>query len=201
MHTLPTLRKIFQGVATRHEMYRMFNRHRGDPTWAAGDAAHLFAGEWFEIAEAEHDHMLDILPPLFLRGDLFAMREFMTGSVTSVFFALAIDGRRRWFHGYCDLSDRTSPERMKAAIIERESRPVRAMTRDERLEHIWSSTHDDYRGYAGERWPASMRGRRTVLVYAGRFGTMLKLLDELTDAEIAAKLPVQLRHLPETIAA
>lgn len=201
MHTLPTLHKIFQGVATRHEMYRMFNRHRGDPTWAAGDAAQLFAGEWFEIAEAEHDHMLDILRPLFLCGDLFAMREFMTGSVTSVFFALAIDGRRRWFHGYCDLSDRTSPERMKAAIIERESRPVRAMTRDERLEHIWSSTHEDYRGYAGERWPASMRGRRTVLVYAGRFGTMLKLLDELTDAEIAAKLPVQLRHLPETIAA
>ncbi len=93
MHTLPTLRKIFQGVAARHEMYRMFNRHRGDPTWTAGDAAHLFAGEWFEIAEAEHDHMLDILPPLFLRGDLFALREFMTGSVTSIFFALAIDGQ------------------------------------------------------------------------------------------------------------
>lgn len=201
MHTLPTIRKIFQGVATRHEMYRMFNRHRGDPTWAAGDAAHLFAGEWFEIAEAEHDYMLDILPPLFLRGDLFAMREFMTGSVTSVFFAFAIDGRQRWFHGYCDLSDHSSPERMKAAIIERESRPVRAMTRDERLEHIWSSTHDDYRGYAGERWPASVRGRRTVLVYAGRPGTVLKLLDELTDAEISAKLPVQLRHLPEVAAA
>ncbi|AUD00106.1 hypothetical protein CWS35_37395 (plasmid) [Bradyrhizobium sp. SK17] len=201
MHTLPTIRKIFQGVAARHEMYRMFNRHRGDPAWTAGDAAHLFAGEWFEIAEAEHDYMFEILPPLFLRGDLFALREFMTGSVTSIFFALAIDGRRRWFHGYCDLSDRDSPERMKAAIIERESRPVRGMTRDERLEHIWSSTHDDYRGYAGERWLASMRGRRTVLVYAGRFGTVLKLLDELTDAEIAAKLPVQLRHLPETIAA
>jgi hypothetical protein len=46
-----------------------------------------------------------------------------------------------------------------------------------------------------------MRGRRTVLVYAGRHGTMLKPLDELTDAEIAATLPVQLRHLPETIAA
>ncbi len=90
---------------------------------------------------------------------------------------------------------------MKAAIIERESRPVRAMTREERLEHIWSSTHDDYRGYAGERWPAAMRGRRTMLVYAGRHGTVLKLLDELSDAEIAAKLPVQLRHLPGTIAA
>jgi hypothetical protein len=75
------------------------------------------------------------------------------------------------------------------------------MTRDERLEHIWSSTHDDYRGYAGERWPLAMRGRRTVLVYAGQSGTVLELLDDLTEAEIAAKLPVQFRHLPETAAA
>jgi hypothetical protein len=37
---------------------------------------------------------------------------------------------------------------MKHAIIERGSRPIRAMTCEERLEHIWSSTHDDYRGYA-----------------------------------------------------
>jgi hypothetical protein len=40
-----------------------------------------------------------------------------------------------------------------------------------------------------------------VLVYAGERGTILKLLDDLTEAEIAAKLPVQLRHLPETVAA
>jgi hypothetical protein len=99
-----------------------------------------------------------------------------------------IDGRKRFFHGYCDLSDRGSPERMKQAIIERESRPIRAMTREERLEHIWSSTHDDYRGYAGARWPAVLQGKRTVL------GTVLKLLDDLDDEEIAAKLPVQLRH-------
>jgi hypothetical protein len=46
-----------------------------------------------------------------------------------------------------------------------------------------------------------MRGRRTVLVYAGQRGTVLKLLDDLTEAEIAAKLPVHLRHLPETVAA
>ena len=197
MHTLPIIRKIFQCVATRHEMHRLFNRHRGDPAYGTGDAAPLFAGEWFEIAEREHDCMLEILPPLWMRADMFAMREFMTGNVTSVFFSLWIDGHKRFFHGYCDLSDRGSPDRMKRAIIERESRPIRAMTRDERLEHIWSSTHDDYRGYAGERWPASMRGRRTVLVYAGRHGTALKLLDELTDAEIAAKLPVQLRHRPE----
>ena len=33
MHAVPTIRKVFQGVATRHEMYRMFNRHRGDPAY------------------------------------------------------------------------------------------------------------------------------------------------------------------------
>ena len=201
MHTSLSIRKVFEGVATRHEMHRMFNRHRGNPAMAEGEALHLFAGEWFEIAESEHDSMLEILPPLWMRADMFAMREFMVGSVTSIFFALAIDGRRRWFHGYCDLSDRLSPDRMKAAIIERESRPVRAMTRDEQLEHIWSSTHDDYRGYAGERWPAVMRGKRTVLVYCGGRGTVLKLLDDLTDDEVSAKLPVQLRHLPQPVAA
>ena len=108
MHTSPTIRKVFEGVATRHEMYRMFNRHRGDPAMAEGEAQHLFAGEWFEIAEAEHDYMLEILPPLLMRADMFAMREFMTGSVTSVFFSLWIDGRKRFFHGYCDLSDRSA---------------------------------------------------------------------------------------------
>ncbi|WP_025038365.1 DUF1419 domain-containing protein [Bradyrhizobium sp. DOA9] len=201
MHTSLTIRKVFEGVATRHEMHRMFNRHCGNPAMAEGDAVNLFAGEWFELAESEHDYLLEILPPLWMRADMSAMREFMTASVTSVFLSLSIDGQRRWFHGYCDLSDRVSPERMKAAITERESRPVRAMTREERLEHIWSSTHDDYRGYAGERWPAAVRGRRTVLVYSGQHGTALKLLDDLTEAEIAAKLPVQLRHLPEVVAA
>lgn len=196
MHTSFPVRKIFEGVATRPEMYRMFNRHRDDPAYAEGDAGHLFAGEWFEIAEPEHDYMLEILPPLWMRPNMFAMREFMTGNVTSIFFSLWIDGRQRFFHGYCDLSDRGSPERMKQTIVERESRPAKAMTRDERLDHIWSSTHDDYRGYAGPRWPVALQGKRTVLVFCGSVGTVLKLLDDLTDDEIAAKLPVQLRHLP-----
>lgn len=200
MHTSSAIRKIFEGVATRHDMYRMFNRHRGNPTMVDGDTGHLFAGEWFEISESDHDNMFEILPPLFMRPDMFAMREYLTGSVTSVFFSLSIDGRKRFFHSYCDLSDKASPDRTKAAIIERESRPVRAMTREERLDHIWSSTHDDYRGYAGERWPAALRGRRTVLVYAGREGTVLKLLHDLTEQEIAEKLPMQLRHLPQLAA-
>jgi len=128
------------------------------------------------------------------------MSEFLSGSVTSVFFTIQIDGRARCFHGYCDLSYSGSPDRMRAAIIARESRPVRAMTREERLEHIWSITHEDYRGYAGPSLPAQVRGKRTVLCYGGS-GTILKLLDELTDAEICAKLPVHLRHLPEANAA
>ncbi|MNR64351.1 hypothetical protein D3C85_1869730 [compost metagenome] len=62
-----------------------------------------------------------------MRGPIFALREFLTGSVTSVFFALRIDGKPRFFHGYCDLSDPNSVGTMRAAIFERETRPVRAM--------------------------------------------------------------------------
>ncbi|MCW0002268.1 DUF1419 domain-containing protein [Pararhizobium sp. YC-54] len=193
------LRKVFEGVATRQQMFRMFDRHAQRPNRWDDDAAPLYAGEWFEISEAEHDYMFEILPPLWIRGAMFAMREYLTGSVTSVFFALRIDGRIRHFHGYCDLSDRASTDEMRRAVMERETGPKRAMTRDERLEHIWSITADAYRGHAGEDWRESCRGRRTVVLYSGMGGT--KRLDELTDDEIAAKLPVHLRHLPSPIAA
>jgi Protein of unknown function (DUF1419) len=193
--------KVFQGVATRYEMFQIFNRHSEAPFDEARHSGAIYAGEWFEITEADHDYMFEILPPLFVRSDLFAMREFQAGNVTSVFLALTIDDVCRWFHGYCDLSDKGSPERLRAAIIERESHPVRAMTREERLEHIWSSTHGDYRGYAGQRFAASKRGQRTILYCGGVQSMTLKLLDELSEDEIAAKLPVQLRFLPELIAA
>lgn len=195
------IRKIFQGVTTRQQMFSLFDRHAQRPNRWEDDAAALYAGEWFEITEAEHDYMFELLPPLWIRGSMFAMREYLTGSVTSVFFALRIDGTIRHFHGYCDLSDHGSVEAMRLAIVERESRPVRSMTREERLEHIWSSTAPDYRGYAGDRWPETARGHRTVVLYGGPEGTFLKLLDDLTDDEIAAKLPVQLRTLPAPIAA
>lgn len=201
MHPVSSIRKIFQGVPDRRQMFRMLDRHAQRPTRGRDNAPALYAGEWFEVSATDHDYMLEILPPLWMRGDMFAMREFLTGCITGIFFSLTIDGRPRHFHGYCDLSDRGSPEQLRTAIVERESRPVKAMTREERLEHIWSSTHDDYRGYAGERWPAQDRGKRTVLFYGGRQGTTLKLLDYLTEAEIAAKLPVHLRYLPDAIAA
>ncbi|MBB4189022.1 hypothetical protein GGE07_005701 [Sinorhizobium terangae] len=201
MTSSTSIRKVFQGAASRQQMFRMFDRHAQRPHRWDGDPSALYAREWFEIGEAEHDYMFEILPPLWVRGSMFAMREFLIGSVTSIFFALRIDGVVRHFHGYCDLSDRSSVEKMRLAIIERESRPARSMTRDERLEHIWSTTADDYRGYAGARWPEPSRGRRTVMLYGGNEGSFLKLLEDLTDDEIAAKLPVHLRHLPSPIAA
>ncbi|KAA3448177.1 hypothetical protein C7I87_22975 [Mesorhizobium sp. SARCC-RB16n] len=199
--TLSPIRKVYQGVADRRQMFRMFDRHAQRPNRWQDDAGALYTGEWFAISERDHDHMFEILPPLWMREGMFALREFLTGSVTSVFFALTIDAQLRHYHGYCDLSDRGSYKRMRDAIVERESRPVRAMTRQERLDHIWSSTHDDFRGYASEGWAEADRGARTVFVYCGRRGSALKLLDRLTDAEVSAKLPVHLRYLPDAIAA
>jgi hypothetical protein len=195
-----SIRKIYFGVADRRQMFRLFDRHAQRPNrWENEDSA-LFAGEWFEIARAEHDYMLDLLPPLWMRGEMFALREFLTQSVTSVFYSLRIDGRMRYFHAYCDLSQAGSPIETRDAIVERESWPVKAMTRAERLEHVWSATHDEYRGYAGERFLPEHRGKRTIMVY-GLGRTELKLLDDLTDEEIAAKLPADLSHLPVKAAA
>ncbi len=46
-----------------------------------------------------------------------------------------------------------------------------------------------------------MRGKRTITVYGDSRGTTFKLLDDLTDEETSAKLPVYLRYLPDAIAA
>jgi len=195
------IRKVYQGIADRRQMFRMFGRHARRPDPRHGNDGDLYRGEWFEIDEAGYHEMLGILPPLWMRGEMFALREFLTGSITSIFFMLRIDGVTRYFHGYCDLSRKGSPGEMREAIVTRETRPVRAMMRKERIEHIWSATHDDYRGYAGEGWPEPLRGQRTVMVYGERNGPMLELLDHLTDVEISAKLPVHLRFLPDAIAA
>jgi hypothetical protein len=39
------------------------------------------------------------------------------------------------------------------------------------------------------------------MLYGGQDGSFLKLLETLSDDEIAAKLPVHLRHLPTVLAA
>ncbi|MGR7993564.1 DUF1419 domain-containing protein [Xanthobacter sp. ZOL 2024] len=195
------IRKIYQGVADRRQMFRLFDRHAQRPNRFEGDDSALFRGEWFELGKVEHDYMFEILPPLWMRGEMFAMREYLTGSITSIFFELSIDGRIRHFHGYCDLAEKASAARMRDAIVEREARPVRAMSREERLEHIWSATEDAYRGYADERFPPAQRGQRIVMMCASWQARTFRLLDQLTDAEVSAKLPVHLRYLPDAIAA
>jgi hypothetical protein len=181
-------------------MFRLFDRHAQRPNRWQNDDGALFAGEWFEIARPEHDYMLDILPPLWMRGEMFALGEFLTGSITSVFYALRINGVDRYFHAYCDLGRPGSPVEMRDAIVERERRPVRAMTREERIEHIWSATEDRYRGYAGAGFRPEHRGQRTIIVYGGQ-ASSFALLDHLTDVQISEKLPVHLRHLPQLEAA
>jgi hypothetical protein len=77
------------------------------------------------------------------------------------FFALHIAGRGRWFHGYCDLSDRQSIDWMRTAIVERESRADRTMTRREKLDHIWSTATNDFRAYADGRFRPTSAGVRS----------------------------------------
>ena len=86
-----SIRKIYFGVADRRQMFRLFDRHAQRPDRWQNDDSALFAGEWFEIARAEHDYMLDILPPLWMHGEMFALGEFLTDSITSVFYTLRID--------------------------------------------------------------------------------------------------------------
>lgn len=202
----PQIRKVLQGIASRQQMYVLFNRHSDAPFDDDRISGRRYAGEWFEITEADHDRMFEILPPLFWRGDMFAMREFVAAGVTSVFFTLFVGGRSRWFHGYCDLGADTpareaTPETMRCAILERESRADLTMTRQEKLDHIWSATGADFRAYADDRFPADFRGHPIVLVFSASGARIWKRLDELNEREIAAKLPVQLRGLPTAAAA
>ncbi len=126
MNTSSQIRKVYQGTADRHQMFRMFDRHAQRPNRFEGDASMLYAGEWFEITEREHDYM---------------------------------------------------------------------------FEHIWSATSDAYRGYSDQISPHYLPGHRLITLYSEAGSARSKLLDDLTDDEIATKLPVQLRHLPDAAAA
>lgn len=65
------------------------------------------------------------------------------------------------------------------------------MTHGQRLEHVWSATHGEYRGYAQDWFLAEHCGKHTILIHG-----MGHTKPNLTEAEMAAKLPVHLRHLP-----
>ncbi|MER9544508.1 DUF1419 domain-containing protein [Mesorhizobium sp. M0437] len=183
----PPFRKVLDGVATREQMFQLFSRHKDTPgiDLLSGTP---YSGEWFQITASEYHFTLDLLPPLFMRTGMFGMSEFKAGNVTSVFFAIRIRGRERWFHGFCDLADRQSPDKMRAAVIAHETGASDSMTRAEKLEAIWNMTPVELRGIARNadpetRW-AEHRGKGTVLVNAGRHDAVLKLLDDLSDLEI-----------------
>ncbi|RWK58591.1 DUF1419 domain-containing protein [Mesorhizobium sp.] len=191
MSDQPRFRKIFGNVATREQMFALFNRDQKAPP-EDRISGRAYVSEWFEIEASEYHFMLDILPPLFLRTGMFGMSECKAGYITSVFFEITIRGQRRWFTGFCDLSTPQSPDAMREAIIAYESQLSDSMTREEKLEAIWAGTHPDFRGIAGSAdpsaWPAEHRGKRTILVNVGSHGTILKLLEDLTDEEIEEKL-------------
>jgi hypothetical protein len=192
MNSHRPFRKVLDGIATREQMFQLFNRHNDTPGVDPLSGT-PYAGEYFEIAAEQYHFMLALLPPLFMRTGMFGMSEFKAGNVTSVFFAIRIRGRKRWFHGFCDISDKHSPETMRAAIIAHETGAVDSMTREEKLEAIWNATHSDFKGIAGktnsDAWPVEHHSKRTILVDGGRHGTTLKLLEDLSDDEIDHRMP------------
>lgn len=60
------------------------------------------------------------------------------------------------------------------------------------LRLIYRWTHSDFKGRAGERWAEADRGKPTILVF--RNGTTLILLENMTDEEIADRLPLALKR-------
>ncbi|MGX5832315.1 DUF1419 domain-containing protein [Mesorhizobium sp. 43Arga] len=187
----PPFRKVLGGVATRERMFQLFNHHNDNPDLDPSSGT-PYSGEWFEIEAALYHFMLGLLPPLFQRTGMFGMSEFKAGNVTSVFLAIRIRGRERWYHGFCDLTDRQSPDKMRAAIIAHETGATDSMTREEKLEAVWNATHPDFKGIAGEinpdAWPVEHHGKRAVLLDGGRGGTILKLLEDLSGDEIDSRI-------------
>lgn len=190
MNAHPPFRKVLDGVATREQMFRLFNRHSDNPDFDPLSGT-PYSGEWFEIQADQYHFMIGLLPPLFQRTGMFGISEYKAGNVTSVFFAIRIRGRERWFHGFCDLSDRHSPDTMRAAIIAHETGAVDSMTREEKLEAIWNATYPDFKGIAGEMdpdaWPVERHGKRVVFV-EGDPGRRMKLLEHLSDDEIDIRM-------------
>lgn len=188
----PTYLKVFADVASNAFMFELLNL----PIDASPEDRHsgaAYAGRWFEIQQQSYHEMLEILPPLFMRNGMFAPSERKAGNVASTFFEITIAAQKRWFHAYCDLSDKAAPDAMRAAILFWETGDASNMTRDQKLDAIWASTHPDFRGTADgvvtATWPQKHRSDRTILVYEAGAGTVLKFLDALTDEEIEQKLP------------
>lgn len=187
MSSHPPFRRVVVGIAPRDQIPLLRTRYERGPSDMPPDSD-SYAGEWFEVDRASFEEALGSMPPLFMRNGMFALSEFKIANVTSVFFSIRFRTRERWFHGFCDLSFPGSPEAMRAAIIAHETNAFDSMTREEKLELIWNETPEDYRGHAGSlnpgAWPPRHRGKRTILINGGGVGTILTLLEDLSEEEI-----------------
>jgi hypothetical protein len=193
-------RRIYPTVASRRAMFALANRHSQAPFDEDSISGMIHAGEWFEVAQPQYDEMLNLLPPLFVRPDTFAISAFNGGKVAIVFVALAIADRRRWFLGFCDLSVPNSPEMLRDAIIARETGPhPERLSRDERLEVIWNATPPEHRSYSAIPDPNNRsprhRDRRMLLIGSGASASGFCLLETLTAAHIEERLPADLAYI------
>lgn len=198
MSVHPPFCNVFDGAASPEQLSQMFNRHRDTPDIDAR-SGEPYTDEWFEITASGYRFMLDLLPPLFQRTDMFGFSEFRAGYITSVFFAIRIRARGRRLPGFCDLSDKRSPDAMRIAIVAHEAVAIDSMTREETLEAVWTATRADSKHGRGDvtpdAWAPEHRGKRTILVNAGALGTILKQLEDLSDEEITGILRRRSRHV------
>ncbi len=199
----PPFRKVFPLVASREAMFALINRHKHAPFNEVRVNGTLYAGSWFEVDEAQYEEMLNVMPPLFLRPDMFAMSEFNGGKVAMVFVIVAIAAVRRRFLGFCDLAIPNSPEMLRDAIVTRETgpRPER-LTREEKLEAIWNATSWTCKGYTAQgdqqNGEARYLDKRMFVDPAGtRWFTVRRLLDYLSDEQIDRMLPGDTTYLAE----
>jgi hypothetical protein len=136
----------------------MFNHHSQSPFGQERQSGRRYAGEW-----------LDIPLPLFMGGDHVAM-PVPGAKRYQRLRHLKIDGRFRRSHACCDLADAGSINRMRGVIVKREARPLQAISRAEKLDHIWSTAGADFRTYADQRFatgqeiptPVQLSGRASL---------------------------------------
>lgn len=99
---------------SREAHYRNLNYYE-----AKGQPARWMERKWWECSKADYWEALEMLPPLRMGSGHFVMSEFLTGSITSVFFEIA----GRYYCTHLDVSDPQEIPKMRRRIIRETARP------------------------------------------------------------------------------
>lgn len=192
MSTHPPFRKVFAGVATRSQMFALFNHHSDTPG-VDPVSGMPYASEWFEIPASEYHFMLGLLPPLFQRTGMFGMSEYKAGNITSVFFAVRIRGRERVVPWLLRSLRQTQSRRHAGSNHcprdrRRRQHDARGKARGDLVRHTC--------GLQGHRWRDQPRCLATGASWQAnhpdqcwRAGDVLKLLEDLSDEDIDNRMP------------